>query len=170
MKERLYPERIEGLQYDSNPSYSLGVLIIASHSSFAFAPLMLALMSNNGMSKILFIEDEAALQKTVGEILEQEGFEVLRALDGETGINLAKTQKPDLILMDLILPKKDGFEVIKELKRNPETADMKIMVLTNLGSNTDVERALELGATTYLVKADYALEEIVEKVKDFLNK
>lgn len=121
------------------------------------------------MSKILFIEDEAALQKTVGEILEQEGFEVLRALDGEIGLQLAKTQKPDLILLDLILPKKDGFQVIKELKENAETANLKVIVLTNLGGTTDVERAIELGATTYLVKADYELEEVVQKIKDFLK-
>lgn len=121
------------------------------------------------MAKILFIEDEAALQKTVGEILEQEGFEVLRALDGEIGIKLAKTQKPDLILLDLIIPKKDGFQVIKDLREDPETADMKIIVLTNLSGTEDVERALELGATNYLVKADYELQEIVQKIRDFLK-
>lgn len=121
------------------------------------------------MAKILFIEDEASLQKTVGEILEQEGFEVLSALDGEMGVNLAKSEKPDLILLDLILPKKDGFQVIKELRADQATANLKIIVLTNLGSSADVERAIELGATTYLVKADYELEEVLGKIKEFLK-
>jgi len=121
------------------------------------------------MAKILFIEDERALQKTVGEVLRQEGFEVLSAEDGEVGLRLAKSEKPDLILLDLILPKKDGFEIIEELKKNPETADLKIIVLTNLGSSKDVERAIGLGATTYLGKTDYELAEVVSKIKEFLK-
>ncbi len=121
------------------------------------------------MAKILFIEDEPGLQKTVGEILRQERFEILEALDGDTGVEIAKKEKPDLVLLDLILPKKDGFEVLKELKENPETKDIKVIVLTNLESSGDVEKALELGATNYLVKANYELEEVVQKVKDLLK-
>lgn len=121
------------------------------------------------MKKILFIEDEPTLQKTVGEILSQEGFLILEALDGEIGLAAAKSEKPDLILLDLVLPKKDGFEVIEELKKDPKTANIKIIVLTNLESSKDVERALALGATNYLVKANYDLEEVVEKVKKLLG-
>jgi DNA-binding response OmpR family regulator len=121
------------------------------------------------MAKILFIEDEPGLQKTVGEILRQEGFEILEALDGETGVEIATKEKPDLVLLDLILPKKDGFEVLKALKENPETKDIKVIVLTNLETSSDVEKALELGATNYLVKANYELEEVVQKVKDLLK-
>lgn len=121
------------------------------------------------MKKILFIEDEPTLQKTVGEVLSQEGFLILEALNGEIGLATAKSEKPDLILLDLILPKKDGFEVIEELKKDPETAHIKIIVLTNLESSKDVERALALGATNYLVKANYELDEVVEKVKKLLG-
>jgi len=121
------------------------------------------------MSKILFIEDERTLQKTVGEVLLQEGFEVLAAEDGEAGLRMAQSEKPDLILLDLILPKKDGFEIIEELRKDPATANLKIIVLTNLGGSEDVERAISLGATTYLVKADYELEEVVSKIKEFLK-
>jgi len=121
------------------------------------------------MKKILFIEDEPTLQKTVGEVLSQEGFEVLEALDGESGIAMAKRERPDLVLLDLILPKKNGFEVLEELKKDPETANIKIIVLTNLEGSEEVERALELGATNYLVKANYELEEIVAKVKELLK-
>lgn len=125
---------------------------------------------SRSMAKILFIEDEPSLQKTVGEVLEQEGFEVLSATDGETGLELAKNKKPDLILLDLILPRKDGFAVLAELKQDPDTRDIKVVVLTNLEGSGDVEKALELGATTYLVKANYELEEVVRKVKDFIEK
>jgi len=121
------------------------------------------------MKKILFIEDEPALQKAIGELLTNEGYEVIKALDGETGLNLAKKEKPNLILLDLILPKKDGFEVLAELKQSPETKDIPVIILTNLERATDVEKALELGANTYLVKANYTLQEVVEKVKNALK-
>lgn len=122
------------------------------------------------MKKILFIEDEPHLQKAVGEILEQEGFNIFAALDGEKGLELAKKEKPDLILLDLILPKKDGFEVLKGLKEDKKTKDIPVIVLTNLEGVGDVEKVLELGATTYLVKANYQLEDVVAKIKEFLKK
>lgn len=114
---------------------------------------------------ILFIEDESALQKTFGEILKQEGYEMIPALDGEVGLRLAKDKKPDLILLDLILPRIHGFEVLKKLKEDKETKEIPIIVLTNLEGISDVDKAIELGATTYLVKAQYTLEEVVEKIK-----
>lgn len=122
------------------------------------------------MKKILFIEDEPSLQKTVNEVLTQEGFKVFSALDGEKGLKLIKKEKPDLVLLDLILPKKDGFEVLKEIKEDKETKDIPVIILTNLEGVGDVEKALSLGAATYLVKAGYELEEIVTKVKQALKK
>ena len=119
--------------------------------------------------KILFIEDESALQKTFGDILGQEGYEVVSALDGEVGLRLARTEKPDLILLDLILPKINGFDVLKQLKEDKETKDIPIVVLTNLEKMEDVERAIKLGAKTYLVKANYTLEEVVRKIKRALE-
>ncbi len=125
------------------------------------------------MKKILFIEDESALQKTFGEILNQEGYEMISALDGEIGLRLANPpaggKKPDLILLDLVLPKIHGFEVLKQLKTDKETKDIPVIVLTNLEGIGDVDKALGLGATTYLVKAQYGLEEIVEKIKKALG-
>jgi DNA-binding response OmpR family regulator len=121
------------------------------------------------MKKILFVEDEEALQKTLGEILKQEGYEVIPALDGEAGFNLVKPEKPDLILLDLILPKMDGFEVLKRLKADGETKDIPVIVLTNLEGIGDVGKAIELGATTYLVKAQYSLDEVLEKIKKALG-
>lgn len=121
------------------------------------------------MKTILFIEDESALQKSLGDILSQEGYEMLSALDGEIGLRLAQTKKPDLILLDLILPRIDGFEVFKQLKENPVTKDIPIIILTNLERMEDVEKAMALGAKTYLVKAEYSLKEVVEKVKKALG-
>ena len=117
------------------------------------------------MKKILFVEDESALQKTFDDVLRQEGYEIVPALDGEIGLSLAKSTKPDLILLDLILPKLNGFEVLKRLKEDKETKEIPVIVLTNLEDMADIERALELGATTYLVKANYSLKEVIEKIK-----
>ena len=121
------------------------------------------------MKTILFIEDESALQKTVGEILKQEGYEVISALDGKVGLQLAQRKTPDLILLDLVLPKLHGFEVLKKLKENSETKNIPVVVLTNLEGIEDIDKAIELGAQSYLVKAQYELKELVEKVKKILN-
>lgn len=119
--------------------------------------------------KILIVEDDNILQKALQEFLAGEGFEIISALDGEEGIKMAKLKNPDLILLDLILPRKDGYEVLKEIKSDQTTQKIPVILLTNLGSLNDVEKALELGATTYLIKADYKLEEIVKKIKEVLK-
>ena len=121
------------------------------------------------MKRILFIEDESALQKTLGEVLRENGYEVINALNGELGMKLAKMKKPNLILLDLILPKLSGFEVLKQLKKDETTKDIPVIVLTNLEGVGDVEKAMELGATSYLVKANYSLKEVVDKVKTALE-
>jgi DNA-binding response OmpR family regulator len=122
------------------------------------------------MKTILFIEDESALQKTIGEVLKQEGYNMISALDGEVGLRLARIKKPDLILLDLVLPKASGFELLTELKKDKETRDIPIIVLTNLEGMEDVNKAIELGATTYLVKAQYNLEEVLEKIRTSLQR
>ena len=119
--------------------------------------------------KILYIEDDVGLRTTLGEALKQEGFDMLFASDGESGLRLARAEKPDLILLDLILPKKNGFEVLKELKANKETAKIPVIIATNLESPIDIEKVIKLGATTYLVKTNYSLQEAVEKVKQALK-
>lgn len=119
--------------------------------------------------KILFIEDESALQRAVTQVLAEENYQIFSALNGEIGLELAKKERPDLILLDLILPKIDGFAVLEELKKDDATKNITVMVLSNLEGSGDVERALELGATTYLVKANYRLEEVVEKIKQVLG-
>ena len=122
------------------------------------------------MKKVLVIEDELNLCKSIEEILSGEGYTVLTASDGEEGLRLAVSETPDLVLLDLILPKKDGFSVLKELRENEATSKIPVIVLSNLGEMEDVGRVLELGANRYLVKTDYKLAEVVEKVKETLNK
>lgn len=121
------------------------------------------------MKKILFIEDEAILQETVGEFLRHKGFSVMKALDGDTGVRLAKQESPDLILLDLVLPKKEGFEVLKELKEDDETKEIPVVILTNLEGMKDLDRAMSFGATTYLIKTQYNLEEILGKIKEIIG-
>jgi DNA-binding response OmpR family regulator len=122
------------------------------------------------MTKILFIEDEPTLQKTLSDVLKKENYEVLVSSDGESGLKTAQAEKPDLILLDLILPKKDGFAVLQDLKKDETLKSIPVIVLTNLEGTTDVEKVLELGATTYLVKANYDLQEIIFKIKQTLEK
>ena len=121
------------------------------------------------MKKILFIEDESALQRAITQVLQEEGYQVLSALNGELGIATAQKELPDLILLDIVLPKKDGFQVLEELKSSASTKDIPIIILSNLEANEDVEKAIERGATTYLIKTNYELDEVVEKIKQTLG-
>ena len=121
------------------------------------------------MKKILFVEDESALQKTFGDLLSEEGYEMISAMDGESGLRMAKTENPDLILLDLILPKIHGIEVLEKLKEDTAKKKIPVIILTNLEGMESVERALGLGATTYLVKASYTLKEVLEKIRKSLQ-
>jgi len=121
------------------------------------------------MAKILFIEDETALQRTLSAVMEQAGHIVTNAYDGENGLELAQEAVPDLILLDLILPKMDGFSVLEKLKGNEKTKNIPVIVLTNLESVDDVEKVIGLGATTYLVKANYDLDDIAGKINEVLR-
>ncbi|MEF8847165.1 MAG: response regulator [Candidatus Paceibacterota bacterium] len=121
------------------------------------------------MSTILFVEDERNLQKTFRDLLENEGYEVISALNGEEGFKKAKEENPDLILLDLILPKLHGFKVLKKLKAKEEIKDIPVIILTNLEGTDDVQKALEMGVTTYLVKSDYKLDEVLNKIEKSLE-
>jgi len=119
--------------------------------------------------KILFVEDEASLQRAIGESLKKAGYEVLSAIDGQQAMDQIKSQNFDLIVLDIVLPRIDGFEVLKKIKSDPEKKDIPVLVLTNLETSGDVQKALELGATNYLVKANYSLEQMIEKINSMLQ-
>jgi len=121
------------------------------------------------MTKILIAEDEPTLNRALSEFLTEEGFEVLAVFDGEEAVSQAKAKKPDLILLDIILPKKDGYEVLDDLKADEKTKKIPIILLTNLESAENIQKAFDKGAKTYLVKSNYKLEEVVNKIKETLK-
>jgi len=119
--------------------------------------------------KILIIEDDRALQSALVEMLSQEGYETISAYDGQEGMEKAEAEKPNLILLDLILPKKDGYEVLAEIKKGSDK-NIPVLILTNLEEIDNVQRALDLGAKTFMVKSDFSLRDIIEKIKENLPK
>lgn len=119
--------------------------------------------------KILIIEDEPSLLKALGEALSIEGFEVAQAIDAERGMSLLRQTRPDLILLDLILPGKNGFEVLKELKASPEYSKIPVIILSNLGDEEEIQQSLKFGAVDFLIKADYDLASLVGVIKKCLK-
>lgn len=120
--------------------------------------------------KILLIEDDEVLRDLCVTKLRKENFEVSTAIDGTEGLRKIEKDIPDLILLDIILPGIDGFEVLKRMRSStPQIAKVPVILLTNLGQETDIEKGEALGAVDYLVKANFTTEEIIEKIKDTLN-
>lgn len=118
---------------------------------------------------ILVIEDDKFLRELIAQKLLRENYDVSEAIDGEEGIKKIKEEKPDLILLDLILPGIDGFEVLAQTKKDPAVASIPIIILSNLGQKEDIEKGLKMGATDYLIKAHFTPGEIIEKIKNVLK-
>lgn len=118
---------------------------------------------------IVILEDDAALVKVLSQKLEKEKFTVISAVDGETGIRLIEEHKPDLIVLDIILPRKSGFEVMEAIREKPELASIPVVVLTNLEGKQDIQRMTELGVKYFLVKAEYSLEEVALRIKEMVS-
>ncbi|MBI4120587.1 MAG: response regulator [Parcubacteria group bacterium] len=119
--------------------------------------------------KILLVEDDPFLLDMYSTKFKEVGFEVSAAQDGEMALVKAQDELPDLILLDIVLPKKDGFAVLKTLKSQAQTAKIPVVLLTNLGLDGDVKRGLELGAASYIIKAHFTPTEVVAKVKEILK-
>lgn len=119
--------------------------------------------------RILLIEDDKIVSTALKESLSEAGFQVLQAFDGVAGLEMARKERPDLILLDLMLAKKHGFEVLKELKSSADTKDMRVVILSMLDSRDDLSKGMELGATSYIVKSQYALDQVVEELKTFFK-
>lgn len=119
--------------------------------------------------KILIVEDDKFLRDLIQQKLNKEGFVTLVAIDGEEGVRIAQTELPHLVLLDLILPGIDGFEVLKRLKGDSKTSSIPIVVLSNLGQKEDMDRTLKSGAEDFMVKAHFTPSEIVEKVRSILK-
>lgn len=118
--------------------------------------------------KILIVEDDEFLADIYKTKFELEGFKVLLATDGEKGLKAIQSKKPDLVLLDILLPKMDGFAILQTIKKDPEIKNIPVILLTNLGQKEDVQKGLDLGAVDYLIKAHFNPAETVEKVKKIL--
>lgn len=120
--------------------------------------------------KILLVEDDSFLLGMYATKFEMENFKVITAEDGEKAVRAALKELPDIILLDIILPKQNGFEVLRQLKADQSTAKVPVILLTNLSQKDEIEQGLKLGAEDYLIKAHFMPSEVVEKIKKVLNK
>ena len=121
------------------------------------------------MEKILLIEDDKFLRELIIQKLGKEGYEVIEASEGEAGLAKMKEEKPDLVLLDLILPGIDGFEVLSRIKKDSDLEQTPVIILSNLGQRDDMEKGIALGARDYLIKAHFTPGEIVEKIRATLQ-
>jgi DNA-binding response OmpR family regulator len=121
-------------------------------------------------ARVLVVEDDQFLRDLLTTKLDKENFAVTSAIDGPTGLDKITKQKPEVILLDIILPGIDGFEVLKRIRTNPnmQIASLPIILLSNLGQETDVERGRSLGANDYLIKSNFTIDEIIEKIRKIL--
>jgi len=119
--------------------------------------------------KILIIEDDKFLRELIAQKLIREGYEISEAADGEEGIKSLEKKKPDLVLLDLILPGMDGFEVLAKMKTKPILSEIPVIILSNLGQKDDIEKGLKMGANDYLIKAHFTPDEIIAKIKEILK-
>ena len=119
--------------------------------------------------KVLIVEDDNFLVEMYTTKFELEGFSVVSAEDGEKGLEVAKNEHPDIILLDILMPKMDGFTTLVELKKDESLKNTPVILLTNLGQKEDVKKGFELGAAGYLIKAHFMPSEVVEKIKKILE-
>jgi DNA-binding response OmpR family regulator len=118
--------------------------------------------------RILLAEDDRFLRKAAETTLKQQGYTVITAADGEEALRVARSEPLDLILLDLIMPKLNGFQVLNALKKDAPTAHVPVIILSNLGQERDVQQAMEAGATAYFIKADLSLHALVQRVEEAL--
>jgi len=126
-------------------------------------------MADNKQIKILLVEDDPFLLSMYSTKFELENFKVVSASDGEKGLELSKKENPDIILLDILMPKMNGFEVLEKLKDDSLTKNIPIILLTNLNQKNEIEKGLALGANDYLIKAHFMPSEVVSKIKNILK-
>ena len=119
--------------------------------------------------KILIAEDEAPLLQILTDQITEAGLQVVGAKNGEEGLKLAQSEHPDLMLVDILMPKMDGLSMIAEIRKIPELKNTPVIVLTNLNDPASTARALEVGAYDYIVKTDTDIEDVVKRIKEKLG-
>lgn len=120
--------------------------------------------------KILIVDDEFFVRKIFGELFKKRGFDVILATNGDEGLDMIRNNKPDLVVLDILMPGKDGLEVLRQLKKEKIIEKLPVIVLSAFSGPQYVDTALELGAKAYLGKADYQIDEILSKVDELLGK
>ncbi len=127
-------------------------------------------MDSNKVQKILIVDDNEFFAKVIKSELVRHGYEVEIANNGQEAIDWLKDHKADLILLDIIMPIKDGFETIKDLKSSENTKDVHIVVFSNLGQDEDISKAMKMGAQSYIVKKDFSLKEVINSIETNIHK
>ncbi len=127
-----------------------------------------AAVPTKGARNILLVEDDQFLAKILGKTLELNGYNVTYAITGKEGLAKADHADPRLIVLDIILPDIDGFELLGKFKANPRVKNVPVIIVSNLGQEEDVQRGMALGASDYIIKSDLSLDDIVAKVKKYL--
>ena len=117
---------------------------------------------------ILVVEDDKYMREVLVAKLGKEGFDVLEAVDGSTGLDITAQKKPDLVVLDIILPVMNGFDYLEAKAKVPAIAAIPVIILSNLGQREDVERGMKLGAKDYLVKAHFTPNDLLAKVRAYL--
>lgn len=119
--------------------------------------------------KILLVEDDQAILEMYKMKFTEEGYDITTAEDGMAALEAAKKEIPRMVLLDIILPKLDGFSVLEELKKDPKTKNIPVLLLSNLGQDSDKEKGKKLGAVDYCVKSDLTPMQLVEKVRTYIT-
>lgn len=125
-------------------------------------------MPKDQKKKVLIVEDDIFLSNIYSKKFSSEGYEVISAGDGKKGLNLAKQKKPDIVLLDLMLPSMDGFQVLEEIRKDEEIKDTPVILLTNINDQDGIKKGYDLGAKDYIIKTFFTPSEVVEKVRKFL--
>lgn len=120
--------------------------------------------------KILLVEDEEIMIDLLEKKLNQEGYEVSVARDGVEGLEKMKGLKPDIVLLDIVMPKKGGFEVMEDMAKEEELKDIPVIIISNSGQPVELDRAVKLGAKDWLIKTDFDPQEVIDKVKKQIGK
>lgn len=118
--------------------------------------------------KIVIIEDDEHISRIYGMKFTKEGYDTVFVTSGEQAVEKIASEMPNLVILDLMMPKRDGFGVLEDIKKNPNLSKIPVLVISNLGQQSDRERATELGASDYMIKVNNSMQEVVDKAKSYL--